>query len=459
MSTPITVIITIAMMVILVAALIKGLDARFTLMALGAIFFFMVGLLNPSAIPEKTGYWFVDMFEAYSTQTIKTFTSPGIIIALLFGYVGYMDSIKANELFAIYATRPLKKIKHKYLLVAGAFILTFTLEQVMSLTAAACVALLAGTMYPIMRSLGVSKKTIICLMLVGTSYFVTPASVYIMMALDFMGSDMPPAVHYTDVQIPVMIPVILIVSIFVVLANRYFDKKDESTGVADNDDYGTEKDPDSLGIPKFYALLPLLPLTFIFAFNIFMPEIGASLQAIIVLCFFVAFTIVFLTSKNKLHSYGQTDGYFKGMANAFLASVLVTASCNYFGAALTASGGVDIMVNFLTSLSLGLIPMIIVFLIATYFVTYATSITLAVTIFTPVMGEYLVNAGRADLIIPVSMILVVAGGSCMMLAPTKPPLLLLSGMFNVPLKDITKRNIIPSIVSVVLITVISLIFV
>ena len=118
--------------IIVVIMLIKKMDIKVTLFAMGIVLMYIaIAMGNPIAIKEfeSTGLTVLDPLKAVIDQFKSTLPAAGFIILILGGYSAYMTSIGANEVTVHTLTKPIKKIKSVYILVP----LVFLIGNVLSL--------------------------------------------------------------------------------------------------------------------------------------------------------------------------------------------------------------------------------------------------------------------------------------------------------------------------------------
>ena len=118
--------------IIVVIMLIKKMDIKVTLFAMGIVLMYIaIAMGNPIAIKEfeSTGLTVLNPLKAVIDQFKSTLPAAGFIILILGGYSAYMTSIGANEVTVHTLTKPIKKIKSVYILVP----LVFLIGNVLSL--------------------------------------------------------------------------------------------------------------------------------------------------------------------------------------------------------------------------------------------------------------------------------------------------------------------------------------
>ena len=155
------IILTLVLFLGVIYALNKKLSPAITLTMFGFLAIFIGGLLNGYQVlgEETTGNLVFDIFEYFrASAVVSTISKMGIRIMSILTYVAFMDHLKATKMFALLVSRPIMKMKNKYLLSGGVFLLTAALIIAIP-NGTGRMAILIGTVYPVMLACGISKAT------------------------------------------------------------------------------------------------------------------------------------------------------------------------------------------------------------------------------------------------------------------------------------------------------------
>ena len=169
-------LITFVMFALVLIALKKKINFAVALTMIGIAGIFAGGLINGTTPMEEnsTGILFFDVFEYFkSVGIVSTITGAGINILTIVGYVAYMDYLKASTLFALLAARPIMRIRNKYLIAWATFVFASLLLLVIP-NGTGRIALLFGTVYPILLACGVSRATAATSIFAGVMYLYGP---------------------------------------------------------------------------------------------------------------------------------------------------------------------------------------------------------------------------------------------------------------------------------------------
>mgnify|MGYP001942159217 FL=1 len=167
-------------------------------------------------------------------------------------------AVGASEALVNIATKPLAKINHPYLVLACTYLLAQCLCLIIP-SAASLAMLLMVTVYPLLRSLGISK-----LSATGSCLDLGPASSNANMAARI--SEMSVQEYFVNYQLPVAV-VVASVCIMHYFVQRHMDRKAGTT--PDNADWEEireelagqdEPQVETKKVPALYALLPFTPL-------------------------------------------------------------------------------------------------------------------------------------------------------------------------------------------------------
>ena len=119
--------------IIVVIMLIKKMDIKITLFAMGIVLMYIANRHGKSKSQSRnlnqTGLTVLDPLKAVIDQFKSTLPAAGFIILILGGYSAYMTSIGANEVTVHTLTKPIKKIKSVYILVPLVFLIGNVLSR------------------------------------------------------------------------------------------------------------------------------------------------------------------------------------------------------------------------------------------------------------------------------------------------------------------------------------------
>lgn len=336
--------IIIALLVVLgVGYLIyKKYNATIALAVGGIILLFAAVILgHPVLSPEETtGIVWLDPFKKVEISFLKNLGNIGLTIMTLFGFSSYMNLIGANEVTVDIMTKPLGKIKSKYFIVPVIFLLGNLLSLVVP-SASSLAVLLMATLYPVLTKVGVTPLTAGAVIATTATIMPTPLGADNVLAAETFGMNI---MDYVIAHAKVSIPTLVIMAVAHYFWQKYLDKKQSLSTEVKIDESKLAKLNNNLP-PKYYAILPILPLILVLFFNIFMKEVQIGLVSIAFISLIVAVILELIRKKDFVKVSNDINEFFKGMGSglAMVVSLLVAASLLVDG--LKALGVVDMITN------------------------------------------------------------------------------------------------------------------
>jgi len=334
--------IIIALLVVLgVGYLIyKKYNATIALAVGGIVLLFAAVILgHPILSPEETtGIVWLDPFKKIEMSFLKNLGNIGLTIMTLFGFSSYMNLIGANEVTVDIMTKPLGKIKSKYFIVPVIFLLGNLLSLVVP-SASSLAVLLMATLYPVLTKVGVTPLTAGAVIATTATIMPTPLGADNVLAAETFGMNI---MDYVIAHAKVSIPSLIIIAHY--FWQKHLDKKQSLSNEVKIDESKLAKLNDNLP-PKYYAILPILPLILVLFFNIFMKEVQIGLVSIAFISLIVAVILELIRKKDFVKVSNDINEFFKGMGSglAMVVSLLVAASLLVDG--LKALGVVDMITN------------------------------------------------------------------------------------------------------------------
>lgn len=253
----------------------------------------VASLLTGTPILEKgsLGNVFFDAF-GFITKTFKAnIGNIGTLIMVVTGYATYMKHIKASTKLAYMSTKILGGITNKYLILSVFFLIGMLLKLVLTSQASLAVLMLA-TVFPVLIALKIRP--------------ITAASVLALLCLDYGPNDgstlfmshvleMNVVDMFLQYQVKVAWSIILITAILIPFYYSYMDKRDIYKKREHLEIQKKLEDPE---VPRFYIILPLIPLIIIFA-DYFIDSTNIDVISANIMGFTISFIVEFLTRKDK----------------------------------------------------------------------------------------------------------------------------------------------------------------
>lgn len=307
---------------------------------------------------EGTGFGLFDIFLKFKDTIIAQVSSAGIVIMILFGYSGYMNAIGANQMAVNFLVKPLMKIKRKSLFVPVVFLIGNLMSLVVP-SASSLAIILMSILYPMLASMGISSLTAAGVIAMTATIMPTPLGADNVIAANTLGYDV---LNYVVWNAKISLPSLLIIAVAQYFWQKYCDKKEGEAAYVSLNEEGLSKQKE-FDVPKFYAILPILPLLLIVGVGIAGMFIKGITMDIFVLTF-ISFFIAVLVETLRLKSFKKVQDtaveMFKGMGQGFSQVVMLVVGGSLFTSAIQTLGIIDsIMASVEASSSVGIVTTLI----------------------------------------------------------------------------------------------------
>lgn len=335
----------------IVATLIaKKVNATVALFVGGLVMMLVAPLLGRTDTGKyeihPSGNILLDQLDYIGQIFAHTTKGVGMIIMVLFGFSAYMSHIGANQSVVTVLTRPLLKLKAKYLLVP----LVFWVGNVMSLavpSASSLALILMATLFPALIGAGLSPLTAGAVIATTATIMPTPLGADNVIAAQRLGIDLD---HYVfALHAMVSIPTLIAIGVVHYFWQKYMDKR----AIARGDNLGSsileveaEQGPEA---PLWYAIFPVLPLLLILVpfilgqFTSF--ELHAGLIPVTLVSIILAVIAEIIRKRTPVQSLEDLMIFFRGMGKGFGAVVTLVIAANILVQAIIQLGIVDALTN------------------------------------------------------------------------------------------------------------------
>lgn len=307
---------------------------------------------------EGTGFGLFDIFLKFKDTIIAQVSSAGIVIMILFGYSGYMNAIGANQMAVNFLVKPLMKIKRKSLFVPVVFLIGNLMSLVVP-SASSLAIILMSILYPMLASMGISSLTAAGVIAMTATIMPTPLGADNVIAANTLGYDV---LNYVVWNAKISLPSLLIIAVAQYFWQKYCDKKEGEAAYVSLNEEGLSKQKE-FDVPKFYAILPILPLLLIVGVGIAGMFVKGITMDIFVLTF-ISFFIAVLVETLRLKSFKKVQDtaveMFKGMGQGFSQVMMLVVGGSLFTSAIQTLGIIDsIMASVEASSSAGIVTTLI----------------------------------------------------------------------------------------------------
>lgn len=438
---------TLFAVVVVAYYILKKYNPIFTFLFSGMIIlifaFYYFGVPIPKA-PAREALSFLDVVLdsfAFITATFKTqLAGVGLIIMSVAGFAAYMKHINASAKLAFLANKPLGKIKNKYLILSGTFVVGMALKIVIS-SYAGLLLLLLACIYPVLIALKIRPITAVCVLsLIALDY--GPKDGNSINMADMVGQKDNVVGLFLNYQLWVVLAYVATIAVLIPFYFAWVDKKDEARGVLCDEVQSVEiLNPKC---PTFYILFPWFPVAFLFTayfLNIKLDVVTANFVSIA-----LVFIVEFARHKDAKKLGEDMVVILKAMAEIFVSVVSIIIAAGVFAEGIKALGGVGILADAVSALGKeGEFASIavLVSIVALSFLVYGFTIIMgsgiaAFNAFGRLAPDIATRLGIA----PITLVLPIEIASCLGRAasPIAGGIIALAGFAKVSPMDIIKRT-------------------
>ena len=351
--------VLIALLVTIVVGyfVIKKYKPQTVLFAAGIFLMIIASVFHMGEImaaDKSTGFWLFDIFEYMKTVFAADAAGTGMIIMAVGGFAVYMEHIGASSAMVDICIKPLKALNKPYLVLA----LSYVVGQFLNIfipSAAGLSVLLMATLFPVLVELGVSRLSATALIGTAACLDLGPASGASNMAAQTAGLE--PMLYFVQYQLPVAGVVVVTIAVLHYLVQKYCDRKMNFT--PDAADAGKKE---KKAVPKIYAILPLLPLIFLFVFSkLVISSISMNVITAMLLGVTIALIFEFITKRGSGKAVAKDiQVFFDGMGSQFATIVTLIIAGETFAKGLMSIGAIDTIIVSCKATGFGPVPMTIV---------------------------------------------------------------------------------------------------
>lgn len=340
MNSVLLIALTVIFSVIVAKLILKKYNAIFVFFTSGIVIMLVAHYLTGTPILPKTtlGNPLLDVFGFLSNSFKTNLSNIGMIIMIVTGYAAYMKHIKASTKLAYLASNPLSKIKNKYLVLSGMYLVGMALKLVITSQAGLSVLLLA-TVFPVLMAIGISP--------------ITAASVLSLICIDYGPNDgstifmsgvlkMNVVDLFLQHQIAVAGSIIVVLALLIPFYYKYMDNRDKSRGTYQAQEVTQLENPD---VPGYYALLPIIPLAIVFA-DYFIPSTKIDVITANIMGMFITFVIEFARRSDRNEIPKDIVVILRAMADIFVSVVAIIISASAFAQGIKMLGGISIFAHY-----------------------------------------------------------------------------------------------------------------
>lgn len=296
---------------------------------------------------DSTGFLFFDLFKQIKISLSNKAANVGLMIMTIGGYVAYMKKIGASEALVYVSMQPLSVFR-KYPYLAASLVIPIGQLLFMCIPSATGLGLLlVASIFPVLVSLGVSRTSAVSVITACTVFDMGPASANTARASELIGKSN--VQYFLQDQLPLTVPLTMILMLLYFFVNRYFDKKENHKPEQ------LETDEFSINVPLIYSVLPVLPLLMLVIFspffNFFTPAIHLDTTTAMIISLFIAMLFELVRKRNVKEVFASLKIFWEGMGKVFASVITLIISAEIFSLGLINLGFVESLIK--ASQSLG----------------------------------------------------------------------------------------------------------
>ena len=343
-------IITIVLIAICIFLINKNFNTQLVFLFMGLGLAFAITVVTKTSVANaSSGNIYLDIFEALKETFISNFSSTGMSVIPIYAYSVYMNKINSSQVLGQLIARPIAHAKNPYFIGTFLAIMLCGLMRIAIVSAFAIMALVLTTLYPALTRAGMSRQSAIAAIFVGTCFDWGPADFVIsQMTSGIEGFSVPD--YFLNASIRVVPIVLIIVALLSGFVLQFIDKRSGYKFGEHRPDKEEEQTTEPL--PKFYAVLPLLPLILILAFSpLFHTGISLSVMGAVVISVILVAVIEMLRKKQLRSCFNDILSWFTGMGTAFSNLLTLIICVQFFASMLGRLNGFTFLIN--TALNAG----------------------------------------------------------------------------------------------------------
>jgi len=445
-------ILAVLVIVVVARLLLKKYYPHAVLLIAGLLMLILAKVLGQPlpAVQASTGWEGFDFFVYIVESFMKTNAGVGLMIMSIGGFVAYIDKIGASNALVFLAMKPLNLLKKYPNATAAAVIPIGQLLFVCIPSAAGLGLLLMASVFPILLGLGVSRLSAVSVITACTAFGIGPASAITARATTIAQQDS--IVYFIEHQLPLMLPLSLVVTLSFFFVNRYYDNKARrketlhSEEITDSENTSQTVDKTSLRAPLYYAIIPLLPLLLLIVFSeVFelLPfPVKLNTTTAMFISLFVAMIFELFRKRNIREVLQSLQIFWNGMGNIFKTVVTLIIAADIFSKGLIALGFISGLVQSSQSMGLGGVGIGVVMTIMIFLASMLMgSGNASFFAFAPLIPKIAtkLSVSSTSMILPMNL----AASMGRTVSPVAGVLIATAEIAGVSTLEIVKRNLIP----------------
>ncbi|WP_094751460.1 C4-dicarboxylate transporter DcuC [Psychromonas sp. CD1] len=357
-------LLVLAVIIFTASMILKGYKAELTLLLGGMILIFSTlifgwGEVLPNSVHSTNfigfePFRYVQYLMGYRAGTL------GLMIMSLVGFANYMNHIGANDVVVRLATKTLKHITNKKIMLFCAYCMASVLQLAIP-SATGLGVLLMGTLFPVLLALGLSRGSSVAIIASSLAVSYTPTGIDAIRASEALNMDL--MTYIFNYQAPTSIATMIVIGFMHIIWQSHLDKKhpEQFEKISNT----KSKEIGKLA-PSYYLILPLLPIIMAVIFsNLIMSNINIDVTTIVFIAMFISILCECFTQKTLKTIFNDFGVFSKGMGNAFNQVVFLLVAAGVFAHGIQATGAISNLIIMAKSIGLPSVAMTLVFAVIT----------------------------------------------------------------------------------------------
>ncbi|BCZ18148.1 C4-dicarboxylate ABC transporter [Helicobacter sp. NHP19-003] len=400
---------------------------------------YLTGTAIPNTPPAHNfGQLLLNAFAFIAFTFKRQLGGVGLIIMSVAGFAAYMKHIQASAKLAYLSNRPLSKIRNKYLVLSGTFVVGMGLKIVIS-SYTGLLLLLLACIYPVLLALKIRPITAVCVLsLIALDY--GPKDGNTINMADMVEQKDNIVGLFLHHQVWVVLSYTTVIALLIPFYFAWIDKNDLAKNrlCAPIENLEITNPP----CPSFYILFPWFPVFLLF-WGYFM---GVKLD--VVSANFISIAVVFLVEFIRYRDAKRLGAgmaaILQAMGEIFVSVVSIIIAASVFATGLKSLGGIALLTQSLGSLQghgglwvVGLVMALLAFMVYGFAVVMGSGIA-AFNAFGRLAPDIALKMG----IEPINLVLPLEIASCLGRAssPIAGGILALAGFAKLAPLEIIKRT-------------------
>jgi DcuC family C4-dicarboxylate transporter len=390
---------------------------------------------------KTTGFVAFDLFEFIRDTLSSRAGGLGLQIMLIGGFAVYMSHIGASQVLVRISSKPLQKLNSPYLLLGISYLLGQFLSLFIS-SAAGLGLLLMATLYPLLTKLGCSRAAVAAVIASTCAVEFGPGSSNTVLASKLANQEVVD--YFVHSQLPVVLPVVILIAVMHILVQRYFDRRSEKELETVELDQSKLKETET-NAPLIYLLLPMLPLILMLVCSkLVLAQLRITLDTAVLISLFFCMICEYIRYRRAKEVMQGLQGVFNDMGKVFATVVTLIVAGETFSAGLKSVGAVDQLLHMTNTFGLGAAPIILMMALLTFLISALMgSGNAAFYSFAPMVPDISKHIGAdvGQMLLPVQL----SAGIGRTISPIAGVIIAVSGVAGLSPVDIVKRTFLPMI--------------